>query len=138
MKRFLLLLVAVAFIGMGCTHSYQSVETSGVGINPKGAATYKILGDTEGKATVTQILIFKMGDTGKTANFPGGGGSGLPLVGGPGAKGICEQAAAYKALQNYTDADQIICPRFKTELVADYMVYKVYESTCNAKAVEVK
>ncbi len=135
MKRFMLLLVAVVFIGMGCTHSYQSVETSGVSINPKGSATYKILGDTEGKATVTQILIFKMGDTGKTANFPGS--SGLSLL-GPGAKNICEQAAAYKALQNYTDADQIICPRFKTELVTDFMIYKVFESTCNAKAVQVK
>lgn len=132
MKRLLLLLVAVAFIGIGCTHSYQSVETSGVSISPKGAATYKILGDTEGKATVTQILIFKMGDTGKTASFPGATG----LL-GAGAKTICEQAAAYKALQNYTDADQIICPRFKTELVTDYMVYKVFESTCNAKAVQV-
>jgi len=136
MKKFMLLLVPVVFIGMGCTHSYQSVETSGVSINPEGSATYKILGDTEGKATVTQILFFiMMGDTGKTASFPGASGLGLL---GAGAKTICEQAAAYKALQNYTDADQIICPRFKTELVTDFMIYKVYESTCNAKAVMVK
>ena len=131
MKKFILLLAAVVFLAWGCSHSYNSMMVSDVGVNLKGNAKYTILGDTEGTATVKRILMFYIGDDAKlSGSFP---------AFGFGAKTVCEQAAAYKAIQNFEGADQIICPRFKTEQVfAVPPFYAKYTSTVKAKAVKIK
>ncbi len=134
MKKISLLLAAVVLMAWGCTHSYNSMMTSGVGIDLKGNAKYEILGDTEGTATVKKILMFYLGDDAKLSGS-------FPVTLGPlgGAKVVCEQAAAYKAIQNFEGADQIICPRFKTELVFGLgPIYAEYTSTVKAKAVKIK
>jgi hypothetical protein len=134
MKKISLLLAAVVFLAWGCTHSYNSMMTSGVGIDLKGNAKYEILGDTEGSATVKKILFFYLGPDAKLSGS-------FPATLGPlgGAKVVCEQAAAYKAIQNFEEADQIICPRFKTELVFGIgPIYAEYTSTVKAKAVKIK
>lgn len=134
MKKLTLLLLALVLMTWGCTHSYNSMPVGAVGVDMKGGANCEILGDTEGTANVTVILGFiKLGDAGMTGSFPGGP---LPVAGG---KVICEQAAAYKAIQNFEGADQIICPRFKTELTFGIpTIYETYTSTVKAKAVKIK
>ncbi len=134
MKKLTLALIAVVFCAWGCTHSYNSMMTSGVGIDLKGNAKYEILGDTEGTANVSVILGFiALGDSSMTGSFPS---SLSPIASG---KTICEQAAAYKAIQNFEGADQIICPRFKTELTFGIpKIYEVFTSTVKAKAVKIK
>ncbi len=134
MKKITLLLAAVIFMAWGCTHSYNSMSVSDVGVNLKGNAKYEILGDTEGTATVKRILMFTLGEDAKlSGSFPASLG---PLGG---TKVVCEQAAAYKAIKNFEGADQIICPRFKTELVFGVPpFYAEYTSTVKAKAVKIK
>jgi len=133
MKKLSLLLIAVAFLAWGCTHSYNSMMTSGVEL--QGDAKYQILGDTEGSASVSIILGFiKLGDATMSGSFPASIGP-LPA----GGKLIAEQAAAYKAIQNFEGADQIICPRFKTELTFGIKgIYEAYTSTVKAKAIKIK
>jgi len=132
--NFLSILIMVTlFSAWGCGHSYNSMVNSGVGIDLKGDAKYEILGDTEAKAEVLSILgIFNIGAE-KTGNFPGV--SGLSGLLGSG-KTLCEQAAAYKAIENFEGADQIISPRFKTEEM-NYFVFGKYSSTVKAKAVKI-
>ncbi len=134
MKKLTLALIAVVMMAWGCSHSYNSMMTSGVGIDLKGNAKYEILGDTEASASVKKILFFYLGeDAGISGSFPASLG---PLGG---AKVVCEQAAAYKAIQNFEGADQIICPRFKTELVFGIgQIYQEFTSTVKAKAVKIK
>lgn len=134
MKKLTLALAAVVFMMWGCSHSYNSMMTAGVGIDLKGNAKYEVLGDTEGCATVKKILMFYIGeDAGISGSFPTALG---PLGGG---KITCEQAAAYKAIQNFEGADQIICPRFKTELVFGIgPIYQEWTSTVKAKAVKIQ
>ena len=136
MKKITLLLVAVAMMAWGCTHSYNSMMTSGVDIDLKGNAKYEILGDTEATANVKIILgLIKLGDASISGSFPAVM-SPLPIVGG---KTIAEQAAAYKAIQNFEGADQIICPRFKTELNFGLgRIYQDFTATVKAKAVKIK
>lgn len=133
MKAFNLLIIPAVlslFLVLGCGHSYNSMLNSGVGIDLKGDAKYEILGDTEAKAEVTSILgIFNLGAE-KTGNFS----AGLGLFGG--GKVACEQAAAYKAIENFEGADQIISPRFKTQEM-NYYVFATYTSTVKAKAVKI-
>jgi hypothetical protein len=135
MKKITLVLLALVLMTFGCTHSYNSMPVGAVGVDMKGGADCEILGDTEGTANVTVILGFiKLGDAGMTGSFPGAGP--LPMGGG---KLVCEQAAAYKAIQNFEGADQIISPRFKTELTFGIgPIYEVYTSTVKAKAVKIK
>jgi len=134
MKKLTLVLLALGLMTFGCTHSYNSMPVGAVGVDMKGGANCEILGDTEGTANVTVILGFiKLGDAGMTGSFPG---AAMPIAGG---KVVCEQAAAYKAIQNFEGADQIICPRFKTELTFGIpTIYEVYTSTVKAKAVKIK
>ncbi|MCP4714881.1 MAG: hypothetical protein GY868_07180 [Deltaproteobacteria bacterium] len=134
MKKLTLALIAVVFCAWGCTHSYNSMMTGGIDL--QGEAKYEILGDTEGTANVTVILGFiKLGDSSMTGSFPAAN-SPLPIVGG---RTACEQAAAYKAIQNFEGADQIICPRFKTELTFGIpRIYEVFTSTVKAKAIKIK
>lgn len=133
MKKLALLLVAIALLGWGCSHSFNSMMTSGVDVDLSGTSKYKILGDTEATANVKIILgLIKLGDASMSGSFPV---SLTPLAGG---KLICEQAAAYKAIQNFEGADQIICPRFKTELnLGIGIIYQDFTSTVKAKAVKV-
>ena len=138
MKKLAILLVAVSMVAWGCTHSYNSMMVSGVDVDLKGSAKYQILGDTEGTATVKKILFFYLGPDAKlSGSFPAAGGIG-PLAMAD-AKTVCEQAAAYKAIQNFEGADQIICPRFKTEQVIKVgPIYAEYTSAVKAKAVKIK
>ena len=133
MKKLCLVLAAVACMAWGCTHSYNSMIDTGVGIDLNGNGKYEILGDTEASASVKIILGFiKLGDASMSGSFPG-------AIGLAGGKTICEQAAAYKAIQNFEGADQILCPRFKTELVLGVPpIYAEYTSTVKAKAVKIK
>ena len=134
MKKLSLLLAAVVLLAWGCSHSYNSMMVTGVSVDLEGNAKYEILGDTEGSATVKKILFFYLGEDAKlSGSFPASLG---PLGG---AKIVCEQAAAYKAIQNFEGADQIICPRFKTEQVIQVgPIYAEYTSTVKAKAVKIK
>ena len=134
MKKLSLLLAVVVFMAWGCSHSYNSMMVSGVGVDLKGSAKYEILGDTEGTATVKKILMFYLGDDAKlSGSFPA---NFSPIAG---AKTVCEQAAAYKAIQNFEGADQIICPRFKTEMIIEVgPIYAEYTTTVKAKAVKIK
>jgi len=134
MKKITFLLLTLALMTFGCTHSYNSMPVGAVGVDMKGGANCEILGDTEGTASVTVILGFiKLGDAGMTGSFPG---AAFPIAGG---KVLAEQAAAYKAIQNFEGADQILSPRFKTEMTfAIPMIYECYTSTVKAKAVKIK
>ncbi len=138
MKKVSLALIAVVFLAWGCSHSYNSMMVSGVGVDLKGDAKYEILGDTEGKATVKKILFFYLGEDAKiSGSFPAGMGVGPLTL--PDAKTVCEQAAAYKAIQNFEGADQIIAPRFKTEQVIKVgPIYAEYTSSVKAKAIKIK
>ena len=125
-----ILIIVTLFSAWGCSHSYNSMVNSGANIDLKGDGKYEILGDTEAKAEVITIFgIFSLGAE-KTGNFSGGSG----LFGG--GKALCEQAAAYKAIENFEGADQIISPRFKTEAM-DYYVFGTYSTTLKAKAVKI-
>jgi len=138
MKKLALVLITL-FTVFGCTHSYNSMPVSGVGVDMKGGADCEILGDTQATANVKVILgVITLGDvsllTGITGSFPASGL--IPLAGG---KQLCEQAAAYKAIENFEGADQIICPRFKTELIFGLgYLYESYTTTVKAKAVKIK
>ena len=138
MKKLSLLLVAVAMLAWGCTHSYNSMMVSGVGVDLKGTAKYQILGDTEGTAAVKKILFFYLGEDAKlSGSFPAAAAMGPLAIAD--AKTVAEQAAAYKAIQNFEGADQIICPRFKTEQVIKVgPIYAEYTSCVKAKAVKIK
>ena len=138
MKKISLALIAFVSLAWGCSHSYNSMMVSGVGVDLKGDAKYEILGDTEGKATVKKILFFYLGEDAKiSGSFPAGMGFGPLSL--PDAKLVCEQAAAYKAIQNFEGADQIIAPRFKTEQVIKIgPIYAEYISTVKAKAIKIK
>ncbi|MDY6973365.1 MAG: hypothetical protein SV775_13705 [Thermodesulfobacteriota bacterium] len=134
MKRLGLLMICVVFMTWGCSHSYNSMPVASVGVDMKGGANCEILGDTEATASVQIILGFiKLGDSSISGSFPA---SLTPLASG---KTICEQAAAYKAIQNFEGADEILCPRFKTELTFSLgPVYEAYTSTVKAKAVKIR
>ncbi len=135
MKKITLALIALFCFTLGCTHSYNSMPVGGVGVDMKGGADCEVLGDTEATANVDVILGFiTLGDGSMTGSFPAAGL--LPIGGG---KTKCEQAAAYKAIENFEGADQIICPRFKTELTFGLgPFYESYTTTVKAKAVKIK
>jgi hypothetical protein len=134
MRKLTLLLLALVLMTWGCTHSYNSMPVGSVAVDMKGGAACEILGDTEASARCQSILgIFKVGDGKKTGNFP------FTLAPFAGGKLRCEQAAAYKAIQNFEGADQIISPRFTTEMVFSIPgIYEEYTSTVKAKAVKIK
>jgi hypothetical protein len=134
MKKITFLILTLALMTFGCTHSYNSMPVGAVGVDMKGGANCEILGDTEASATCKTVLFFfNLGDGKKTGNFPG---SIVPFAG---KKMICEQAAAYKAIQNFEGADQILSPRYKTEMVFSIPgIYEEYISTVKAKAVKIK
>ena len=138
MKKLSLLLIAVVFLAWGCSHSYNSMPVGGIDVDMKGGANCQILGDTEGTATVKKILMFYLGEDAKlSGSFPAGAAMGPLAIAD--AKTVCEQAAAYKAIQNFEGADQIICPRFKTEQVIKVgPIYAEYTSTVKAKAIKIK
>jgi hypothetical protein len=101
--------------------------------------SYKILGTTEASAEGMVILGFiRLGDFDKVAVFPSAPAvsSVLPIKMPAGPKTSIECAAAYKALENYPDADQVINPRWKTT-VEDYVIFKKVSTTCTATAVKI-
>ena len=137
MKKLTLVLIVVVFSAFGCTHSYNSMPVGAVGVDMKGGADCEILGDTQATANVSMLLgVIPLGDvslfTGITGSFPVSWGLG-------GTKQLCEQAAAYKAIENFEGADQIICPRFKTKLTFGLgKIFESYTTTVKAKAVKIK
>ena len=139
MKKLTLVLIVLVFTVFGCTHNYNSMPVSGVGVDMKGGADCEILGDTQATANVSTILGFiHLGDvslfTGISGSFHTAGL--MPITG---TKTLCEQAAAYKAIENFEGADQIICPRFKTKLTFGLgKIYECYTTTVKAKAVKIK
>jgi hypothetical protein len=140
MKKLTLVLIVVVFSAFGCTHSYNSMPVSGVGVDMKGGADCEILGDTQATANVSKILGIPFGDaslfTGITGSFPAAAAAGLIPAS---TRQLCEQAAAYKAIENFEGADQIICPRFKTELTFGLgKIFESYTTTLKAKAVKIK
>jgi len=139
MKKLALVLIVVVFSAFGCTHNYNSMPVGAVGVDMKGGADCEILGDTEATANVSKILGIPFGDvslfTGITGSFPAAVG----LVKIPSTRQLCEQAAAYKAIENFEGADQIICPRFKTKLTFGLgKIFESYTTTLKAKAVKIK
>ena len=150
MKKLSLLLVAVAFMAWGCSHSYNSMIDSGVGIELKGDGKYEILGDTEASATITKILFLTLGEDGKiSGSFPCASANPMMAIASVSPFGLffgfgdgklqVEQAAAYKAIQNFEGADQILCPRFKTEQeIKIGGIYAVYSTQLKAKAIKIK
>jgi len=135
MKKLAIVLIAL-FTVFGCTHSYNSMPVEAVGVDMKGGVGCKILGDTEATANVDVILgLIRLGDGSMSGNFPTSA-SLIPILGG---QTIAEQAAAYKAILNFEGADQILCPRFKTELTFGIpFLYESYTSTVKAKAIKIK
>jgi hypothetical protein len=136
MKKSTVVLIVLVIAAFGCTHNYNSMPVSGVGVQTE-RVTGQILGDTQATANVSKILGIPFGDvslfTGITGSFPAG------VLGLVGTKQLCEQAAAYKAIENFEGADQIICPRFKTKLTFGLgPIYESYTTTVKAKAVKVK
>lgn len=117
------------------------MPVGGVGVDMKGGVECEVLGDTEATAHVHIILgFFVLGDRSITASFPAPAShittSLIPIVDG---KTRCEQAAAYKAILNVEGSDQIICPRFKTELTFGIpFLVKSYVSIVKAKAIKIK
>jgi len=136
MKKITLALIACFCFTLGCSHSYNCMPVGEVEVDMKGGVNCEILGDTEATANVDVILGFiKLGDSSITGSFPKPT-SPLAIISG---KTICEQAAAYKAIENFEGADQIICPRFKTELTFGLgPLYESYTTKVKAKAVKIK
>jgi len=138
MKKSIVVLIVLVIAAFGCTHKYNAMPVSGVCVQTERVAS-EVLGDTQATANVSMILgCIPIGDvslfTGITGSFPAATG----LVPG-GTKQLCEQAAAYKAIENFEGADQIICPRFKTELTFGLgKIFESYTTTVKAKAVKVK
>jgi hypothetical protein len=136
MKKLALVLIVVVLSAFGCTHNYNAMPVGAVAVEWEGVDC-EILGDTQATGNVCRILGIPFGDvslfTGITGSFPGAG-----LLPG-GTKQLCEQAAAYKAIENFEGADQIICPRFETKLTFGLgPIYESYTSTVKAKAVKIK
>jgi len=137
MKRFTLVnimsLILICFC-WSCSHQYATMW--GTGISPiqverlPGNARYEILGDTEGRATVTRIFFWHSGDDNKHTNI---WGTDFPYT----SRGRAEQAAAYNAIENFAGADQLIAPRFKTEEDRGFLsIWTTYSSTVKAKAIK--
>lgn len=139
MKKSTVVLIVLVIAAFGCTHKYNAMPVGGVGVDMKGGADCEVLGDTQATANVSMLLgCIPIGDvslfTGITGSFPASAGL-LPR----GTKQLCEQAAAYKAIENFEGADQILCPRFKTELTFGLgKIWESYTTTVKAKAVKVK
>jgi hypothetical protein len=131
MKKLMLFLMVIAFLTWGCSHSYNAMMASGVSLQSN--TNYELLGDTQGTASVTEILcLFQVGDI-----YTHGTMGGTSLLNPFNAKEMCESAAMYKAIQNFEGADQIICPRFKTEM-QNSGIFVTYTSTVTAKAIKIK
>ena len=127
------LIISLALLTGACSHSYNAMLPTGINLNLEGNGRYQLLGDTEGYAQVSRVLFFYFGvDAGLSANFPAD-----RLLWG-GGRQVCEQAAAYKAIDSFEGADQIICPRFKTDLQINlWPLYQKWTTSVKAKAVRI-
>jgi len=130
----ILLLIAMCFC-WSCSHQYATMW--GAGFDQiqverlPGNAKYEVLGDTEGRATVTRIFFWLVGDDNKHTNI---WGTDFPYT----SRGKAEQAAAYNAIENVEGADELISPRFKTEEDRGFLlIWTTYTSTVKAKAIKI-
>lgn len=129
---FIFVIVAGLFIS-GCSHQYGTMWRTGVDLiqleRLKGNASYEVLGSTEGRATVTRVLFFTFGDKYKHTNMVG-------TTFQKNARGMAEQAACYNAIENFEGADELLSPRFNTEVENNFF-YATYTATVKAKAVKI-
>ena len=141
MKKLSLLVAAVALLAFsGCISLHNSVPEDMTALRAAAdvKTTYKILGKTEASASGMVILgLIKLGDFDKVSPFPATASVGgfLPVPASP--KIAIESAAAYKALDNYPDADRMLDPRWRTT-VTDYVVFKQVETKVCGEAVQFK
>lgn len=136
MKKLSLLALGVFLLTSGCTHYINSMPSSGIQL--QGDTKYEVLGDTKATADIYNILLFftlptpEAYETGNLGKFqiP----TFLDMI-NPALKS--ENAATYKAIKNFEGADEIICPKYSTE-VTQLIIFSKATTTVTAKAIKIK
>jgi len=139
MKKGILFLALFSFLVTGCAYKFNSMQSADVVLT--GNMNYELLGETEGKATISYFLgipledwgIFGITSSSSYNSMIGPFGSVIPLD----PSGPVRSAAAYKAIQNFEGADALVCPVYKGEWT-NAPIFQTYTCTVKAKAIKIK
>jgi hypothetical protein len=137
MKRMhLAMLMGMAVLLTGCVSSVKKypygMMNTGLSLSALTRDQYEILGDVEGRASGTRILLWTMTEGGNKS-FAGNLGM---MLGQRGDKVF--EAALYNAMESQPDADGLVAVRVIKGDVTDFKIFKKWSVTVKGKAIKIK